>query len=82
MVGNMPEQKWIMHAYDSFLCGSIILYVPPDGKICTAIMITPLDRWWTEWRLTGLCSLTGEIITYELDEYQDVLVIRKEDTTS
>ena len=71
-----------MHAYDYFLSGDMILYVPPDGNICSAVMISPLDRWWTQWRLVGLSSLSGEIITFELDEYQDVLVITKEDTTS
>lgn len=75
----MPKQKWIMHAYDYFVCGASVLYVPPDGNICTAIMIQPLDRWYTSFRFVGWCSLSGDAQTFILDEYQDVLVIDKEE---
>ena len=75
--GQMNRQAWIMHAYDEFVCGNNVLYVPPDGKICMAIIIQPMDRWQTIYRFIGLCSLTGKIVTYQLDEYQDVLVINE-----
>lgn len=37
-------------------------------------MITPMDPWRTKFRIIAWSTLTSEIITIELDEYEEVLV--------
>jgi len=75
MVGDFDfEDKWLIHAYtDGFGYGDIWLDSIFHRQV---IHLTPVDRFHTEFNVTYYDRWTGEIGTEQINEYQQVMVVR------